>query len=120
MKLNILKSNCKRGILGETITWVIATLVIVVILIISVFIVSVARTNKKLEIINHNNLAAAKSLSSYLLTKEDSNINIFEQIRSQEKISSENQNFFIKVFGRLYHDKFAEKILFQVISFSKD
>jgi len=72
----------KKAAVGETIHWVVATLVIIVILVASIFIASFLREKKFLGgegSLEGNDLLVVKSLSGYLLTQDSGEI-IFEQL----------------------------------------
>lgn len=69
----------KRGQIGETMTWVIATLVIVVILSISIFATSFAsKTTKKIIYLNdkEKDFIATKSITSFL--RNETNVELLE------------------------------------------
>ena len=62
----------KRAQVGETMTWIVATIVIIVILVISIYIAGVSDITNKIfsrefEIKGHNDLLVTKSLTSYLI-----------------------------------------------------
>jgi len=76
--------NNKRAQLGETMTWVVATIIIIVILVFSVFMISPITKNKKFESDKKTDLLATKDISSFLL--EDSNVELI-------KNSVENENY---------------------------
>jgi len=65
--------NNKRGQVGETITWAVATVIIIVVLIVSVFISSAAGNNsKKLSIIDEKrDFIMAKSVVNFLNENSD-------------------------------------------------
>ncbi len=93
-----------RGQIGETMTWVVGTLVIIVILAISIFIVSsrVFENDRTIKAVNLNsNLLVTKSLLGYLSTGDN-----FEQLRN-EKTYLENPSSIVKIDKTL-----AQKVLF--------
>lgn len=96
----------KKGEIGKTITWLVATVIIIVILLISVFIVSLnLRKNKRFKEFKEGkieDLLVVKSLSAYLLTKDASGKNVFEQLRDEEKLNDFNGPLALKIFEGLY------------------
>ncbi len=96
----------KKAVVGETLTWIVATLIIVVILIFSIFVtslLSVGRSfgSKELSSVNKNDLLVTKSLTGYLLTT-DGGEKVFELLK-EEKISNDfNENLAFKIFRGLH------------------
>jgi len=66
------KINNKKGQIGETLTWTVATIIIIVILAISILVVSFNFSSKKF-VYDEHDLTVLKSMSAYLLT--DGNYN---------------------------------------------
>jgi hypothetical protein len=63
----------KKAQIGDTTTWIFATIIIIVIIFISIFIVSFYQgKNKEIEELKNVDVVAAKSLFSYVLTKNQS------------------------------------------------
>ena len=99
----------KRAQIGETTTWVIATIVIVVILIFSIFIVSFTKDeSKKFENQDTNSdLLAMKSLSGYLLTQDQNGIIIYEQLKNEQDLNEFNGNLAFDIFKKLYEKDYG-------------
>ena len=92
--------NQKKGQIGETMTWVVATLIIVVILSISIYTSSIVSKTKILNSVDFDpeklkqNLLAKKSMMAFLLTDED-NLNEFNKNLASE--------IFKKIYGKEFH-----------------
>lgn len=81
-------NSSKRGQIGETMTWVIATIIIVVILIISVYAASLlANTRKTLSYQKEkieSDLLMEKSLFAYFSTNDIKKNLIYDKLKQQE------------------------------------
>ena len=78
-----------KGQTGETITWIVATVIIVVILLVSILIASVYLGNtKKFSQTKQADSLASKSFFSYLLTKDNAEVNIYNELK-KEKLDTE-------------------------------
>jgi len=95
----------KKAQIGETITWVVATVIIIVILILSIFIAGFVGKDKEFQILSKKDLLATKSLSGYLLTQNDSGEKVFEQLKNEENLNDFNGHLAKKIFG-FYEDKY--------------
>ena len=87
----------KRAQVGETMTWIVATIVIIVILVISIYIAGVSDITNKIfsrefEIKGHNDLLVTKSLTSYLLTDDGKGV-VFEQLKNKENPLTDMNSF---------------------------
>ncbi len=102
----------KKAQIGETMTWVIATIIIIVILISSIFITSVlgvTSSHKQYKSIGTEpDLIPVKSLTSYLLTKDNSGKKIFDQLKDEENLNEFNGNLAIKIFNYFYLLNYVE------------
>ncbi|MDP2628750.1 MAG: hypothetical protein Q8P15_02545 [Nanoarchaeota archaeon] len=99
-----LKQN-KNGQIGETMTWVVATLIIIVILAISIFISSFyPGKSKKIQepYLQTADVLASKSMFSYMLTEDSERGKIYTQLKEDGNLSNFNGNFALKVFRGLY------------------
>ena len=85
--------------MGETITWVVATIVVVVILGISISILSLNDDSRRMIIPVTSDLFAAKSLTGYLSTD-----NIYDELSAEgvEDFSEESGNLASSIFTGLY------------------
>ncbi len=102
----------KRGQIGETMTWVVATIIIIVILTLSVFIAGgsdrakkVAGLDKTVKNIPGMDKSISKSLFSYLLTKKNQEI-IFNQIKQSGDFNSLNGKLAVDIFQDFYKDDY--------------
>ncbi len=114
----------KKAQIGETITWVVATIIIIVILAFSIFVtssltkgkgISGAGNGKEIGVINEKDLIAAKSLSSYLLTKDASGEIVFEQIKTEGNLNDFNGELAEAIFEGLYSKDYSHVIWFGVV-----
>ncbi|MBR9701419.1 hypothetical protein GOV13_00690 [Candidatus Pacearchaeota archaeon] len=80
----------RRGQIGETMTWVVATLVIVVILSISIFAVTLditgIKNSKKFKWNRDADLLATKSLVNYLMESE-----VYEKLKESGKLNESGE-----------------------------
>ena len=104
--------NNKRAQIGETMTWIIATIAIIVILIFSIFIVSFTKDeSKEFKVYNQNSdLLAMKSLSGYLLTRDGNGTNIYDQLRIEESLNDFNGNLASQIFKRFYEQDYLHAV----------
>lgn len=97
----MLKKN-KRGQISETLTWIVATLIIVVILSVSVFLASFVGHSKTFPSTQNIDLFAKKSFTAYLLTRDSSGSTVYNQIAQEEQLNDFNGNLAKKIFEGLY------------------
>ena len=106
----------KKAQIGETITWLVATVIIIVILIFSIFVTGLVGKNKEFQILPKKDLLATKSLSSYLLTQDDSGKKVFEQLKDKENLDEFFNNFSgplaVRVFKGLYKKDYPYAVWF--------
>ncbi len=110
----------RRAQVGETMTWIVATIVIIVILVISIYIAGASGIAKKailgreFEIKGHNDLLVTKSFVGYLLTKEEGEIeNVFGQmveLNENERIQNIiiNPDLAKKIFKEIYNNDYPD------------
>lgn len=93
-----LKVTSKKAQLGETMTWVVATLTIIVILAISIYVVSFNIGERRFNVREESNLYAVKSVSSYMLTE-----GVYEKL-SEGAFTEKTGNFAVELFEGFYGD----------------
>ncbi len=107
----------KRAVVSETLTWVVATVIIIVILVFSIFITSLLaegknlikdNKDKKFEFENKKDLLAAKSVSGYLLTTDDFGEKVFEQIVEEGDLNDFNGPIGVSIFKNYETEKYQE------------
>lgn len=77
--------------IGETTTWIIATIVIIAILTISIFISAFYfGNNKDVHVSSSPDFVASGSFFSWLLTNDQNNQNSYSQIQNQENLNDFN------------------------------
>ncbi len=100
-------SNKKSGQMGETITWVVATVVIIVILLISIFIsTSYLGGQKTASFSKTNDVFTSKSFFAYLLTGEGETI--YEQIKKEENLNDFNGKLAVDIFKKFYKEDYED------------
>jgi hypothetical protein len=107
----------KKAQVSTTITWIVATIIIIVILLVSMFLTTLLKLIPKQEVsstIGDTDLFVTKSLLSYLLTKDSSGENIFEQLSDEENLNDFNGNLALNVFKKLYSRDYHYEIWFGV------
>jgi hypothetical protein len=92
----------KRAQISETMTWIVATIIILIILLVSVFLASIVGQNKTFPIKNQFDLFAHKSFLSYLQAKETTGQTIYDEIKNDENFNDFNGNLANKIFVNLY------------------
>ena len=98
------KLRNKKAQTGETITWIVATLIIVVILIISISIANFMGNNKKFNYIKQTDELASKSLFAYLLTEEfEGDKIIYEKIKEDGNFTKFNGELAVEIFEKFYN-----------------
>lgn len=93
----------RRGQVGETVTWLIGTLVIIVILVVSIFIVQFyTKIKGTIYEVNVADDLAKKSFLSYLLTKGSDGKIIYERLKDEGNISKSDGELGAKIFNEFY------------------
>ena len=102
-----LKNN--KAVVAETLTWMVATVIIIVILIFSIFVTSLlgmaknfSKDDKGFSLNKEGDLFVEKSLASYLLTKDSSGETVFEQLKKEKTSNDFNENLALKIFRGLH------------------
>jgi len=92
----------KKAAVPETITWIVATVVIIVILVFSIFVASLLGKTKNLskdfEPQKGKDLINVKTASGYLLTEDDSGQKVFEQIFQEGDLNDFNGPLGVAIF----------------------
>ncbi|MGA2130431.1 MAG: hypothetical protein ABSG05_02335 [Candidatus Pacearchaeota archaeon] len=98
---NNLRKN-KKAQVGDTMTWVVATIIIIIILGISIFIASNYLGNiKKITTPSGQtyDIPIAKSFYSYLLTKNDAGQSVYSQLQADKNLNDFNGNLSLDLFN---------------------
>jgi|GEM_PF-3132967 len=105
----LIKIQNKNGQVGDTLTWVVATLIIIFILLVSIFsikIFSIFTLGK-----TKNNLdpdpIIQKSVFSFLLSKSVNGQTFFEKIRNEENLDSESDGLLNKILGESIKGRYS-------------
>ncbi|MBU2504048.1 MAG: hypothetical protein KJ879_03295 [Nanoarchaeota archaeon] len=105
----VLPRLSKKAEVGETVTWMVATIAIVVILFISVFVSSVYfNGKKKASPLGNADYLAASSFNSWLLTKNSSGTMVYEQLKSNDDFNDFNGDLSQKIFLEFYGDEYRD------------
>ncbi len=102
-------SNNKLGQVGETVTWIVATVIIVIILFVSIFIASVYLGNgKEFKFVRQADPLATKSFFSYLLTKNNDGKTVYEQVKKEKNLNDFNGNLAVNIFKEFYNKEYQQ------------
>ncbi len=107
----------RKAQIPETITWIVATLIVITLLVLSILGVSLLNKRRvKIDAIarDSSDLIPAKSLTAYLLTKDDSGERVFEQINESGDLNEFNAPLSSKIFKGLYSDDYIRGIWLDV------
>jgi hypothetical protein len=115
---NYLKKN-KRAQVSETITWVVATIIILMILIVSAVLASLVGKNKIFPTTSHVDLFVEKSFSSYLLTRDNFGISIYSELNQQGTLTNFNGNLAASIFNSLYGGYYNKGIYLGLLNSDK-
>jgi hypothetical protein len=101
------KKKGKAGQVGETVTWMVATVIIIVILLISISATVVGVFDfKNFNYIKKADVLASKSFFSYLLTESDEGTSVYEQLGSEKNFSSFNGELAKDIFTEFYEEEY--------------
>ena len=99
----------KRAQVGETLTWIVATVIIVLILVVSIFVSNFyLKNSKEIGFLKRTDTLASKSLFSYLLTKDTDGNNVHTQLKNQENLNEFNGNLGKKIFQEYYGSEYED------------
>jgi len=97
----------RDGQVGETVTWLVATVVILVVLIIAIFASSFYFDGKNKSVSgNENDFSASISFFSWLLTEDDSEISVYRQLDIEGDLNEFNGNLAKEIFDSLYEPEY--------------
>jgi len=105
----------QKAQIGETMTWVVATIIIIVLLGISLFVVSMSVKDRKFSVESYNDLFVAKSVSGYLLSSADGEKVYQKLIEKSEEgknypLEGEDIVFFESIFNEIYREEYPSTI----------
>ena len=96
---NEIKITYKKAQIGETMTWIIATVIIILILVISITISNFSfGKDRNLKVEQDSDILASKSMFAYLLTS-DSGKTVYSQIKEEGNLNDFNGNLAVKIFN---------------------
>ena len=94
----------KRAQIGETITWIFATVIIISILGITFFVAEISLgKNKDIKQTTQVDILVSKSFFSYLLTD-----NIYNQLKTEENLNNVNGDLALKIFEEYYGEDYLK------------
>src|SRR3990172_5587563 len=106
----------KNGQTGETITWIVATVIIIGVLIVSILVANTVFVTKKgsndISSSKSADVFASKSVYAYVLTPGTDEKTIYEQIKSESKLNDFNGNLAKTIFEGFYGEEYSTKIWF--------
>ena len=104
--------NNKKAQVGDTITWVVATLVIVFVLLISIYASSLLSKTKDFssgdfdtEDLNYDSLAK-KSMFAFLLTNSQGENIVYSQLNNEKDLNELNEDLAFEIFGKIFGKEF--------------
>ena len=99
----------KKGEVGETVTWIIATVIIIVVLLISISATVTGILDfKNFNYIKKADVLASKSFFSYLLTESDEGISVYEQLGSEDNLNEFNGVLAFGIFEEFYEKEYED------------
>lgn len=103
----------KNAQVGETITWIIATVIIILILAVSIFLSSAyLGGNKKVgsAFFQSEDTLASKSLFSYMLTKNTEEVNVYDQLKlnTEQDFNEFNGELALEIFKGFYQKDYLD------------
>ena len=102
-------NSSKRGQIGETMTWIIATIIIIVMLTITIIVSDLSfGKNRKIQTDQNSDILASKSFFSYVLTKNAEDKNVYSQLQTEENLNDFNGNLAIKIFNSSYGEEYND------------
>jgi hypothetical protein len=96
----------KKAQVPETITWIVATVIIIVILAVSIFLLSIYTKSKDFGFFETTDTFASKSFFSYLLTKDAEGNTVYTQLKNQENLNEFNGNLGKRIFQDFYSKEY--------------
>jgi len=109
MSSKFFNKSCKgkKGEVGETVTWVVATVIIIVVLLISISATVTGIFDfKNFNYIKKADVLASKSFFSYLLTESDAGTSVYEQLGSENNFSKFNGELAKNIFTEFYGEEY--------------
>lgn len=108
--------SSKRGQIGETITWIVATLIILVILMISTYVSSLLAEKEKIlrddsGLNAGGNILLKESLFAYLLTENSEKETVHEQIQKNLDLNQFSVELGRSVFQKLDENDFKISLM---------
>lgn len=92
----------KKAQIGETVTWIVATVIIIIILVISLVLTGTPSIkHKELPYTNKVDLFADKSISAYLMTRDSAGVPVYTTLQSNQ-INDFSRNLAGMIFVGLY------------------
>lgn len=101
----------KKGQTGETMTWIVATIIIIIILTVSIIIANYSlKSMKKVneQFFQTADVLASKSMYSYMLTRDFAGNNVYTQLKNNNSMNDFNGNLAIKIFMGFYSTEYSK------------
>jgi len=101
----VLSQITKKAQVGNTATWMVATVAIVIILLFSIFLsTSYFSDQKRVASDNQFNQPAVSSFFSYALTENSQGERVYDKIKQEEDLNEFNGNLALDIFYEFYSD----------------
>ena len=100
----------KRAAIGETITWLVATIIITIVLSLAILISGLIWKHKEVQspYFQSTDVLASKSYFSYILTEDSAGETIYSQLKKEDNLNDVNGNFGARLFRSLYQEDYAD------------
>jgi hypothetical protein len=112
--------NKRAQQIGETITWVVATVIILIVVVVTVFVASFLGHSKIFPTISQFDLFADKSLTAFLLTKDVNGNPVYNEISTDGQLNSFNGNLAQQIFINLYSGFYHARLYLGVLGQDND
>lgn len=101
--------NNKSGQVGETVTWLVATVIIVVILSASIFVSTIGPWGKKdVPLSEDVDYLTSKSFFSYVLTEETEGTSVYNSFKEKGNFTEFSGELALKVFDGFYGEEYLD------------
>ena len=100
----------KKGQIGETITWFVATIIIIIVLMVLIVVVTsfygdfkgIKKTTTSVDVL------ASKSFFSWVLTEDSGGKMIYEQLQEEDNLNDFNGLLAEKIFKNFYSEEYQD------------
>ena len=99
----------KKATVGETVTWIVATIIIVIILLVSILATTLyLGKNKKTDFLRPGDSLAPESFFAWLLTENSEGQTVYENLTKEDNLNDFNGNLALKIFDEFYKKEYSD------------